>query len=262
MMFPSVLAAGRTLKPVGITLVLLSASACSYMPSPWVVPETLSLTETRDRLILTRRAGPLASTGLIFYQGGLVDPHAYLPSLAGIADVGVPIVIPKVVGNLVAFDQDVALRLQDAVPGVTQWLIGGHSLGSAISAFSVHDHPDAYVGLLLLTGLPTEEKSLAEWDGPVLCITGSRDGVLREGVSPEERLLLPPGVDLDADNQGYPADLSGGYTVYRVIEGANHAQFGSYGPQAGDQEATLSEEAQHQALVDAVLTFMEQNQWI
>lgn len=240
---------------------ILLQSGCTYMPTPWEVPDTLVLTENRERLILTAKSGLSTQTGLMFYQGGLVDAHAYLPALAELAEAGVAVVIPKVPGNLVAFDADAGLRQQDAVPGVTQWILGGHSLGSAMAGFSVYDHPDAYVGLLMLTGMNTAETPLTDWDHPVLCITASRDGVLRAAVSPEERLLLPPGVDIDAQNEGYPTERAGGYTVYRVIEGGNHSQFGSYGAQAGDLTATISEAEQHHQLTEAVLTFMEKNQW-
>lgn len=242
-------------------VVAVALSSCTYMPTPWEVPDSLILTETRERLVLTPKEGTPLTTGLMFYQGGLVDPHAYLPALAGIAEAGVAVVIPKVMGNLAAFDQDIGLRQLDAVPGVEQWVLAGHSLGSAMAAYSVHDHPETYVGLMLLAGVTTEDKPLTDWEGPVLCITASRDGVLRNEVDAEERTLLPPGFDINAQNEGYPLELPAAYTAYRVIEGGNHAQFGAYGAQEGDLKATISEEEQHRQLTDAFLTFMEQNQW-
>lgn len=236
-------------------------SACTYMPTPWDVPDSLTLTETRERLVLVPKDGSPLSTGLMFYQGGLVDPHAYLPALAGIAEAGVAVVIPKVIGNLAAFDQDIGLRHLDAVPGVEQWVLSGHSLGSAMAAYSVHDHPDVYVGLMLMAGVTTEDAPLDTWERPVLCITASRDGVLRDQVDAEERALLPPGFDLNPQNEGYPDEIPSGYTAYRIIEGGNHAQFGSYGAQDGDNEPTISEEEQHRQITEAFLTFLEKNQW-
>jgi hypothetical protein len=49
-----------------------------------------------------------------------------------------------------------------------------------------------------------------------------------------------------------PAD-----TQFVIIEGGNHAQFGSYGPQAGDNPATISPEEQWAQIADATAKFLE-----
>jgi hypothetical protein len=41
-----------------------------------------------------------------------------------------------------------------------------------------------------------------------------------------------------------------------VLEGGNHAQFGSYGKQNGDKEATMSADEQLRRTVAATLDFM------
>lgn len=43
-----------------------------------------------------------------------------------------------------------------------------------------------------------------------------------------------------------------------VIEGGNHAQFGNYGKQKGDPDATISSEKQQNIAVAAVHQFLEQ----
>ena len=43
-----------------------------------------------------------------------------------------------------------------------------------------------------------------------------------------------------------------------VIEGGNHAQFGNYGKQKGDPDATISSEEQQNIAVVAVHEFLEQ----
>jgi hypothetical protein len=48
-----------------------------------------------------------------------------------------------------------------------------------------------------------------------------------------------------------PAD-----TKYIVIEGGNHAQFGSYGPQEGDKPATISAEEQWAQAAAATVEFL------
>ena len=42
-----------------------------------------------------------------------------------------------------------------------------------------------------------------------------------------------------------------------VIEGGNHAQFGNYGKQKGDADATISREEQQNIAVEAVGKFLE-----
>jgi hypothetical protein len=48
-----------------------------------------------------------------------------------------------------------------------------------------------------------------------------------------------------------PAD-----TIFIGIEGANHAQFGDYGPQKGDVIASLSLAEQHQRVAEIMLDFI------
>jgi len=46
-------------------------------------------------------------------------------------------------------------------------------------------------------------------------------------------------------------------TQYIMIEGGNHAQFGDYGFQPGDNEATIMRADQQQQTVDATILFLE-----
>ena len=48
-----------------------------------------------------------------------------------------------------------------------------------------------------------------------------------------------------------PAD-----TRFIAIEGANHAQFGDYGPQKGDVAATMSLAEQHERVAEIMLNFI------
>ncbi|MNP78228.1 hypothetical protein D3C76_1757890 [compost metagenome] len=47
-----------------------------------------------------------------------------------------------------------------------------------------------------------------------------------------------------------------GNTVYLSIEGGNHAQFGSYGKQKGDGEASITEEEQQIRTARAMLDWL------
>ncbi|MNI57192.1 hypothetical protein D3C73_1122390 [compost metagenome] len=47
-----------------------------------------------------------------------------------------------------------------------------------------------------------------------------------------------------------------GNTVYSSIEGGNHGQFGSYGPQKGDGVPTITEEEQQARTAQAMLDWL------
>jgi hypothetical protein len=72
----------------------------------------------------------------------------------------------------------------------------------------------------------------------VLSLYGTRD---MAGVQKfeESRAMLPEG------------------TQYVVIEGGNHAQFGDYGEQPGDNPALISRAEQQAQVVEAVIAFLE-----
>ena len=55
-------------------------------------------------------------------------------------------------------------------------------------------------------------------------------------------------------NQGFLPEQ----TLWTLIEGGNHAQFGYYGIQLGDDSATISREEQQAETVAAILTFLVQ----
>jgi hypothetical protein len=44
-----------------------------------------------------------------------------------------------------------------------------------------------------------------------------------------------------------------------VMNGGNHAQFGDYGPQPGDNAATISRAAQQTQIVNATVKFLEES---
>ncbi len=158
--------------------------------------------------------------GLVFYPGGRVEHTAYAPLLLALAQEGVACVLPEMPLDLAVLDMDAADGAQQTVPGIDDWYLGGHSLGGAMAASYAAQNSDAYDGLILLAAYSTED--LDETDIKVISLYGSEDGVLNMESYRECRTNLP-------DN-----------TVEVILEGGNHAQFGSYGPQAGDGAAAVS----------------------
>lgn len=203
---------------------------------------------TPGQLLLTaaEQDGP-AGTGLVFYPGARVDPRAYVTLLAPVAQAGHPVVIVKpplglAIANPGAWNAAVEAYGSWSVPASVpqQWALGGHSLGGVAASWSVPDADgdDSTVsGLVLWASYPAS--SLADSDIEVLSVSGTADG-----------LTTPSDVDASADN--LPAD-----TEFVVIDGANHSQFGDYGPQGGDGTATLSDGDARTRIVEATIEFLD-----
>lgn len=234
-----------------IPLILLLAVSgfviWASTPSGATMPEALAALQTsadvtvtdQDWLIFTPTdAEP--ETLFVFYPGGRVLAEAYAPMASRLADAGVLVVLVPMPLNLAILDINAADRVIAAYPDISYRAIGGHSLGGSMAANYVKSHPDVIQGLALLAAYPQASDTLADRaDLAVVSISGTLDG------------LATP--DKIADSRQYlPADA-----VYIPIDGGNHAQFGWYGDQAGDNPATISREAQQDQVVDALLTLFE-----
>jgi hypothetical protein len=198
-----------------------------------------SVKVVQDEWMVFEPLGVTPELGLILYPGGRVDPAAYASPARAIAEQGYRVVIVPMPLNLAVFGFNRALHVEDAFPEIDTWVVGGHSLGGAMAAHFAHDHPDDVAGLVLWGAFSAESDDLSDSNLAVLCVSGSRDG------------LSTPG-DIATARPRLPAD-----TVYLEIDGANHAQFGSYGPQRGDLDATISRSDQQQRVVQATLAFLD-----
>lgn len=171
--------------------------------------------------------------GLVLYPGGRVPPQAYAPAAHALAERGYLVAIVPMPFNLAFFRPSAAKDVIDAFPQVTHWAVGGHSLGGAMAARFAHRFPDTAKGLALWASYPAASDDLSGRDIAVTSIYGTRDGLATLEKVNASRRLLPPD------------------TVWVAIEGGNHAQFGWYGSQAGDNEATISRTEQQQQIVEA-----------
>jgi len=178
---------------------------------------------------------PRPETGFIFYPGGKVDYRAYAPVLKMIADEGFFVVLVPVPLNLAFFDINAAAYVEMEYPEIKNWAVGGHSLGGVAAASYVSTHPDIK-GLVLWASYPAND-SLLTSGTKVISIYGTQDGEKEK---------------LDESHDLLPVD-----TKFVVIEGGNHAQFGSYGPQAGDNEAAISPEEQWSQVATATVEFLK-----
>ena len=175
-----------------------------------------------------------AEVGFIFYPGGKVEYTAYAPLMKMLAENGVLCLVPKMPLNLAVLDMNAAEDLPSQFPNVQTWYIGGHSLGGSMAASHAADSHD-YAGLILLASYSTAD--LTDSGLEVLSIYGTKDGVLNMEKYNEYRSKLP-------------AD-----TVEYIMEGGNHAQFGSYGIQEGDGNALIPAMEQQLQTVNQILSF-------
>jgi len=195
-------------------------------------PDGLVDVQTEPWLVF-RPAGDDPTTGLILYPGARVDPRAYAPAARSLAEQGFLVVIVPMPLNLAFFAPDRALEVMQAFPGIDQWAVGGHSLGGAMSARFAYQNPTETQGLVLWAAYPAASDDLSGRDLAVTSVYGTLDGLATGEKIDASRPLLPPG------------------TTWAAIEGGNHAQFGWYGPQGGDNPATISRGEQQAQIVAA-----------
>jgi dienelactone hydrolase len=179
------------------------------------------------------------STGYIFYPGGLVEAEAYAPTARALAESGYLTIITPMPLNLAVLNSSAASDVIAAYPEIDHWAIGGHSLGGSMAASFASQNPELVDGLTLWASYPAESNDLSDLSIAVTSIYGTLDGIaLPETVLAAEPLL--------------PSE-----TVWVPIEGGNHAQFGWYGPQEGDNLATISREQQQTQVVNATLEILQ-----
>jgi hypothetical protein len=206
--------------------------------------EALQAYQTDNQVTVTQEdglatfgwAGVESSTGFVFYPGGRVDYRSYAPLLRQIAARGYFVVLTPMPLNLAFFDVGAADRVMENYPQIKHWAIGGHSLGGVAAATYAASHP-AIEGVVFWASYPANG-TLRDMTLRVLSIYGSNDG------------LASP-FDIDASRALLPTD-----SIFIEIAGGNHSQFGSYGPQAGDNPASISAEEQWREVADATVTFL------
>jgi hypothetical protein len=213
------------------------------------VEPAVAAMQSDDRVVVTESAteiviapaGEMDATGVFFQPGALVDPRAYAAVLRPMAEGGRTVVIAKQPLGIAFLALGAFDDARSAHPEITGWVVGGHSLGGTVAAIQADgadgEPTSPAVGLLLFASYPASDigTSLAV---PVESISGSRDG------------LATPDT-IAASRADLPAD-----TVFTVIEGACHSQFGDYGPQTGDNTPTISHDDARRQISAASLAFV------
>lgn len=226
----------RVLLVLCLVLVLLGGGFFWYV-SDYYRAEDVAVTvlaqgqnlTTEDNLTILSPSTP-SDTAVIFYPGAKVEAIAYLPLLDQIRQTGVTCILVDMPFHMAIFDSNAAQDVMERFPDVAHWYVAGHSMGGAMASQFAANHPDEVDGLILL-------------------------GAYIYGDYPPEKTLTVYG----SLNQSVEDHLD--YTENVVeIQGGNHAQFGNYGPQKGDAEATISAQEQQKQTVEAIAAFLSRQQ--
>jgi hypothetical protein len=174
--------------------------------------------------------------GFVFYPGGKVECEAYAPLLGRLAEKGITCVLLKMPANLAVLNINAARGIQDVIPDIDRWFIGGHSLGGSTAGKYLKKSGDDYAGIILLGSYLAD--NLSDMDIKALLLYGSKDGVMKMDKFKAGEKYLPR------------------IKTEIVIEGGCHSYFGSYGMQKGDGAPEITKEEQYSITVDEILNFM------
>ncbi len=216
------------------------------------MPEALDAMESCDNVTVTEVGDSYDSitfepvgvdpvVGYAFGSGGYVDPACYAPAARAFAEEGFFVVLfyPGVGMPTGGPFEDVI----DDYPEIEIWSVGGHSNGGVYACEYFDDHEPA--GLNIWASYPNPgfigigETDLSDKEGEFMSIYGTNDGVTEVS-------------DIEDSEQRLPED-----TEFVEIVGGNHAQFGWYGDQSGDNEADITREEQQGIVINATLDHLE-----
>lgn len=177
---------------------------------------------------------------LIFYPGAMVDPKAYVPLCRKIADSGIKVYLIKMPWRLASKGYNKPKKLHLFDDTTKTYILAGHSQGAKMAAQFVYENPSLIDKLILIATTHPRDILLADSKIPIMKIYGSKDGVADEKSIGDNKTKLPQ------------------TTKFVRIAGANHAQFGYYGFQLGDDRATISKEQQQAETLKNIIAFIKQ----
>lgn len=178
-------------------------------------------------------------TGIIIYPGALVEPLSYGYLANELANNGYFIAIAKMNLNLSILDANKANKIIEKYPNIDSWYLAGHSMGGVSACKYASEHPSLVDGIILLGSYPASSNDLSTTSLKVLSIYGQYDGLTTQSDINDSKTLLPKN------------------TQFEEIKGGNHAQFGLYGKQKGDNNATITPLQQQQEIINLIKQFIK-----
>lgn len=189
--------------------------------------ETVTVIKTESGYLFD---GPNEEQALIFYPGAKVEAVAYAPLLCELAEQWGDCFLVEMPLKMAIMDYDAAEEIQTKY-NYDRWYLAGHSMGGMSAALYASEHEKDLRGLFLFAAYSTKP---IENDLPTCTIYGDHDMILNREEYENNRINLPE------------------EATEVVIPGGNHAQFGSYGKQRGDGEATITAQQQWDSVVETI----------
>ena len=178
-----------------------------------------------------------SSTGIIFYPGAKIQPEAYSVIASKLATEGYTTIIVKMPFNLAIFGTNKADNVIAQHGEISTWVIGGHSLGGVFASDYAVNHQNKIKGVIYLAAYPNTNASNATFKA--LSIRGSQDG-------------LATSTQISQNLNKFPIN-----TTFITIDGGNHANFGDYGVQVGDNKSSITKQEQQNMTVNYILAFLK-----
>lgn len=209
----------------------------TYYPSHQAVSKSKKAEERGDTLIFK---GQPENPSVIFYQGAFVDNRSYSVWASEVAKAGYTVYLLKAPLNLAIVNPNQASSVIDR-EHLKSYVVGGHSLGGVMASRFAEKNKQqtALEGVFFLASYPDKKGSLKGYQGAVLSVVGTQDGVLNWSTYNKSKAYLPK------------------QTSYQTIHGGNHAGFGSYGKQKGDNKANISNYQQQKEVATLLVQWLE-----
>tara|TARA_R110002111_G_scaffold99117_1_gene153085 strand:- start:33 stop:575 length:543 start_codon:yes stop_codon:yes gene_type:complete len=164
------------------------------------------------------------------------------------------VVTVKMPSNLAVLNAQKGQLLFDEYKNTEQWLVSGHSLGGAMASNFVAENESKIDALIYLAAYPSDDR-LKNFSNSILSIYAENDGLCTIQDIEEHYNDLPSAYFMDSTSD-FPSDFSN-TTCYYLIKGGNHAQFGNYGEQDGDNPATIGREQQQNEFVTLISNYID-----
>lgn len=181
---------------------------------------SVTVTDEASQIVYAPKSG--SGKGLIFYQGAKVAPQAYSVALLEIAAAGYTVFVPKMPLNFAVLNIQAAAAIIDAHSEISAWAIAGHSLGGAMACSYAKGDPRVKMLIFWAAYCDKSFDLSGNSSIAVTSISAALDGLATPAKVDSTKAFAPSS------------------TLYVSIPGMNHAQFGDYGAQSGDNPATIS----------------------